>query len=96
MFLIKKANIKIESAVSSGSNWNYMKNVNYLWSLVVAAQALHSSGCYCLLKKLSSYPEFSYVHQIIQLCPKHVLRWFMIKIVFTMTINKSQADLIIP
>jgi len=27
----RKANIKIESAVSSGSNWNYMKNVNYLW-----------------------------------------------------------------
>jgi len=48
MFFNRKANIKIESAVSSGSNWNYVKYVNYLWPLVVAAQALHSSGCYCL------------------------------------------------
>jgi len=31
MFFNRKANIKIESAVSSGSNWNYMKYVNYLW-----------------------------------------------------------------
>jgi len=89
MFFNRKANIKIESAVSSGSNSNYMKYVNYLWPLVVATKALHSSGCYCLLKKLSSYPGFSYVHQIIQLCSKHALRRFTIKIVFTITINKA-------
>jgi len=74
MVFNRKANIKIESAVSSGSNWNYMKYVIYLWPLAVAAQALHSSGCYWLLKKLSSYPGFSYVHQIIQLHSKCALR----------------------
>jgi len=31
MFFNRKANIKIESVVSSGSNRNYMKHVNRLW-----------------------------------------------------------------
>jgi hypothetical protein len=69
-----------------------VKYVNYLWPLVAAAQAVNSSGCYCLLKKLSSYPGFSYIHQIIQLRSKRGLRWLMIKTVFTVTINKAKGD----
>jgi hypothetical protein len=57
MLFNQEANIKIETAVSSGSKWNYMKYVNYLWPLVAAVQALHSSGCYCLLKNCPHIQE---------------------------------------
>jgi hypothetical protein len=53
----KRANVKTESAASTGSNWNYIKYVNFLWPLVVAAQALHSSECYWLQTNYSYTQE---------------------------------------
>jgi hypothetical protein len=56
------------------------------------AVALHSSGKLLAAEKLSLYPAFSYVHQILPFCSKLCRIQFPTTITFVMTVNNVQSQ----